>query len=145
MGRWKHQKEAFSRNEIYEVDGDWIGDAINKVEAAKLVDAHNADCDAYEKRIAELEAEQGRLRQIILDDGMELARVMAESLRVVECGEPCQPHELYPTQFVLRDNRVWVNDPGTRDIVDITNNNRVSMPYDESVIPVRLERWETEE
>lgn len=72
----------------------------------------------------------------------ELARVRAESLRVVPVGEVCQPHELYPTQFILRDNRVWVNAPGTRDIVDITNNNRVSVPYDETVQPVRLERWE---
>ena len=75
----------------------------------------------------------------------ELASVKAESLRVVVDGAKCQPHEIYPTQFILYDSRVWVNAPGTRDIVDITNNNRVSVPYDTIVQPVHLERWEDEE
>jgi hypothetical protein len=53
-------------------------------------------------------------------------------------GEACQPHELYPTQFVLLGGTVYVNHPGTRDLVDITNNTRIYVPHDETVQPVRL-------
>jgi len=95
------------------------------------------ESDALQHLARTLAAEVDELRA-------ELAQVKAESLRVVRDGEACQPQDLYPTQFVLRDGRVWVNHPGTRDIVDITNNNRVAVPYDVTVQPVRLERWEDE-
>ena len=47
--------------------------AADGEEARMIVARHNADCDTYEARIAELEA--------------ELARVKAESLRVVVDGD----------------------------------------------------------
>lgn len=134
MGRWSHVDNCVA-----------IGrDEYN----SKIVDAHNADCDSYEARIWRLEPKaltDCNEYLAAMDDNYnlraELARVKSESLRIVPDGTPCQPHELYPTQFVLRDSTVYVNAPGTRDLVDVTNNSRVAVPYDETVQPVRLERW----
>jgi hypothetical protein len=77
-------------------------------QARRIRDAHNADCDAYEQRIAELERDLSICRESerILDGEKdeafrqltteqytiqsltaELARVKAESLRVVKDGD----------------------------------------------------------
>lgn len=90
---------------------------------------------AYEKRIAELEAEQGRLRQIILDDGMELARVMAESLRVVESGPVCELQDCITEYcFIEGKNRLNVAS-------EFAKRNYPTI----RVQPLTLERWETAE
>lgn len=68
MGRWKQQDATVC---IFGTVNCAFGE--NTSDARLIVDTHNADCDAYEKRIAELTA--------------EVARVKAESLRVVPVGK----------------------------------------------------------
>ena len=111
---------------------------------------HNTDCDAYEARIAELEADKNHLRlerdaeratcRRIL---AELARVKAESLRVVKCGRAGERGELEPSMFVF-DGKLWV---WHEDEWRSPHDYDAEMPYDPSltVQPVRLERWETAE
>ena len=65
MGRWNQQDATVC---IFGTVNCAFGE--NTSDARRIVDAHNADCDAYEKRIAELEA--------------LVRRVKAESLRVVK-------------------------------------------------------------
>ena len=97
---------------------------------SELADAHNADCDTYEARIAELDA--------------ELARVKAESLRVVPVGEPCEYgmwlEQQSSTAFLLDDEvdvHVTINRYQSA-------NGGPSAPIEGDTIvqPVRLERWE---
>ena len=99
---------------------------------SELADAHNADCDTYEARIAELDA--------------ELARVKAESLRVVPVGEPCEYgmwlEQQSSTAFLLDDEvdvHVTINRYQSA-------NGGPSAPIEGDTIvqPVRLERWEDE-
>ncbi len=130
MGRWTRQDATVC---IFGTVNCAFGE--NTSDARRIVDAHNADCDAYEKRIAELEAKQGRLRQIILDDGMELARVKAESLRVVESGPVCELQDCITEYcFIEGKNRLNVAS-------EFAKRNYPTI----RVQPLTLERWETEE
>ncbi len=99
------------------------------------VDAHNADCDAYEARIAELEA--------------LVRRVKAESLRVVVDVEAAELDKIQRHQYVQWEGHVCVPDKLRVELVRITDNHRydVRQQYCDSFrfSPVRLERWETEE
>lgn len=65
MGRW-------TRSGIAIVVEKGIGCGLDSLQAKAIIAAHNADCDTYEARIAELTA--------------ELARVKAESLRNTEAN-----------------------------------------------------------
>ena len=111
-----------------------------------LCDAHNADCDAYEKRIAELEA--------------LVRRVKAESLRVVPVGSECKLSELEELDIKDHTNtctiegadwRVYaaerrVDDRGHRYLMPVSDEwPPIAFGPDTKVKPVRLERWETEE
>lgn len=51
MGKWKQQDATVC---IFGTVNCAFGE--NNSDAKRLVDAHNADCDAYEARIAELDA-----------------------------------------------------------------------------------------
>ena len=106
-------------------------------EAECIVRHHNADCDAYEARIAEMEA--------------ELARVKAESLRVVPVGEACELVEISRHQkFSMGDHLICeIVNPGqydrTVDVRDLVAGEVfTSYRYAVNVQPVRLERWEEE-
>lgn len=55
MGRWRHGIRTDSI-EVVRFDGVWLGDATSRGQATTIIDEHNADCAAYEARIAELEA-----------------------------------------------------------------------------------------
>lgn len=165
--------------------------------AGHFTDAHNADCDAYETRIAELETmlasevadnaklrarevgdEVGNVLQELADannriaeleslnviykdrldvldrhceDGIridvaalcsqledhreELARVKAESLRVVECGPVCELQDCITEYcFIEGKNRLNVAS-------EFAKRNYPTM----RVQPITLARWETEE
>jgi hypothetical protein len=78
------------------------------------------------KRIAELTARIAEL-------GEELARVKAESLRVVPVGEQCQRRRCTTTYYVV-DGGIYCSDWPLPNGID----------WDHVVQPVRLERWEGE-
>ena len=135
--RWSQFKVAFQWPKISEAD------------AARIADAHNADCDAYEARIAELESGRERQREAIRDREKgeleacaeidtitaELARVKAESLRVVP--DP--------------GGDEWVMTPDGLGFygADAIGNPSIETPHGyhdfADCKPVRLERWEKEE
>jgi multidrug resistance efflux pump len=55
MGKWKLRLDDLA---IFNEDCVFIGwGGTEEEEAGNILDAHNADCDAYEAQIAELEAE----------------------------------------------------------------------------------------
>jgi hypothetical protein len=118
-------------------------DAAHADEIALL---HNADCDAYEARIAELERERDKYRESSAkayveaeDLRAELARVKAESLRVVEITpRPFVAHAWYMTPSGLG---WWGHDKDGDKCVETPEG------YHEHADckPVRLERWETAE
>jgi len=73
MGRWiVLEEDDFVRDNS---DG-WCGSCASEDDAKNIARRHKQECDHYEQRIAELEA--------------EIARIKAESLRVV----PTEKHEL---------------------------------------------------
>jgi len=81
MGRWNGRQE--NGEYLLTVSQDWTlhnFGTFERVWIPRLAAAHNADCNAYEQRIAELTA--------------ELARVKAESLRVVKCADDMPPLNL---------------------------------------------------
>ena len=104
------------------MDNKWTWDDFCDFDDKDAFKIHNADCEAYEKRIAELEAElagqigynktfiaqinddaerfakleadrdalqreKDALTEVYAEVSADLARVKAESLRVVKCGE----------------------------------------------------------
>ncbi len=106
----------------------------------------NADCDAYEKRIAELEANGvdrpcpacHHSREEVMRLRAELARVKAESLRVVEVAGA--------------DYCVWCDGSGSWLESEYESGGVCVGQIENTCIhclgyrkPVRLERWETEE
>lgn len=109
----------------------------------------NADCDAYEARIAELEAELVIERTNAHDTAKlsagwadacaeltaELARVKAESLRVVEDGEACELQDCV-TEYCFIDGKDRLNVAS-----EFAKRNYPTM----RVQPITLERWEMEE
>lgn len=75
----------------------------------------------------------------------ELARVKAESLRVVKVGEPCLSWEAHSKDnFVLLEDMVCVADYTTYGWVQI-DGFVANIGSEDLVQPVRLERWETSE
>ena len=107
--------------------GRWIDYEIQRdfTDWADLTGTHNADCDAYEARIAELEA--------------LVRRVKAESLRVVELPAD---YEFMPDWYMTPDGLGWYGS-------DEYGNPSIETPHGyhhlEDCKPVRLERWEMEE
>lgn len=100
MGRW-------TRSGIAIVVEKGIGCGLDSLQAKAIIAAHNADCDTYEQRIAELERdlsicrESERILEGEKDEAFrqltteqytiqsltaELARVKAESLRNTEAN-----------------------------------------------------------
>ena len=101
---------------------------------SELADAHNADCDTYEARIAELDA--------------DLARVKAESLRVVVDGEACRICDadegvilVGGNVYQITDHSEWI---GMAEGVKYLHQEMPEYDEDTIVQPVRLERWENE-
>lgn len=142
MGRWI--AEEFGK--ITSDTSAFLGRANGDEEARALCKIHNADCDAYEARIAELERERDKYRESSArayveaeDLRAELARVKAESLRVVEITpRPLVAHAWYMTPSGLG---WWGCDKGGNECVETPDGYH---EY-EDCKPVRLERWETEE
>lgn len=137
MGRWTHEYDEIQYNEMMAV-----GYAASPAGARVIAAAHNADCDAYEKRIAELEADLDNANAIATwVDGLqtELARVKAESLRVVELPPD---YEFMPDYYMISDVLGWSGS-------DRHGNSCVETPEGYHKFadckPVRLEHWETEE
>ena len=154
MGRWTD----------YEIQRDFT-------DWSDLCDAHNADCDAYEARIAELEAklseavaeaiwEADTRREDAAAHAAELARVKAESLRVVKINEPCSLSSMERvgveghTNTCTVEGADWriyaaerrVDDSGHRYLVPVSDEwPSIAFGADTKVQPVRLERWEMEE
>lgn len=137
MGRWNVNRPA----NVVRDEGKAIFTAQSNDDADRACVAHNADCDAYEARIAELErlleasADETRINfNGLLDTQAELARVKAESLRVVEIPDEGMLCDWYMTPTGLgypckdRDDNGCVETPEAyHDYVDCK--------------PVRLERW----
>lgn len=62
MGRWERNRHDDKRQIQAEQGGAYIGHALIPPDATIICNAHNADCDAYEAKIAEL---QRRLDAIV--------------------------------------------------------------------------------
>lgn len=127
MGRWK-ESEKFPHTCAVSCNDEHIGFGQFGHDMNRFISAHNADCDAYEARIAELTD--------------ELARVKAESLRVVEDGQAKMYGECIIPQHVLYDKKVCMTVVKGYDIVSVHDDSRYEIPMDTIVQPVRLERWE---
>lgn len=96
MSRWIHYEDEL------QAAGKYIGYATGELEARQIEAAHNADCDAYEARIADLE---GKLEDIRMNIGCargqrttqycaELAgrdKVIADLLAMLEPGPAPNP------------------------------------------------------
>ena len=151
MGRWMVAVE-----EIKELTGSLSPYGPRIVDEIIALADSLPDCDAYEARIAELEADKNHLRlernaerATCRRIRAELARVRAESLRVVEDGEPCELITLYGHQkFLLDDYGVCeMKNPGqfgsTVDVRVLTTGEVImSARHAVRVQPVRVERWE---
>lgn len=99
--------------------------------AGHFTDNHNADCDAYEQRIAELEA--------------ELARVKAESLRVVKDGEVCAIMDCDSKYFIYNGRIYEIPDGEFYGVLVGHEGPHYTGFYGDSatiVQPIRLERWD---
>lgn len=62
---------------------EYFGKAINSNQAKRIAKRHNADCDRYEARIAELEAERDELKR-------RLDAVVMEHIRTAELKCYCE-------------------------------------------------------
>lgn len=58
MGKWWMPDNGTAAVGIHDEDGKWLSDAAYRSHADALIVAHNADCDAYESTIADLEEER---------------------------------------------------------------------------------------
>jgi len=66
MGRWTVHKHHPNEKFFFVTDADTcVISNLTKSEADAIADAHNADCDAYEARIAELEAALNEIREVV--------------------------------------------------------------------------------
>jgi len=121
--RWKRQQDVVCMYGTVNCAG-----TDGPLDAQAIIDTHNADCDAYEARIAELEA--------------TLARVKAESLRVVPDGGACAAGDARGNHtFIMRGGDVFMSEPHLWDWVRI-DGTYAELNDDIFVQPVRLERWE---
>lgn len=147
MARWYMPDTGKQAVAVHCVDGKWFANAAHRHHADTFVGRHNADCAAYEARIAELEAELDAARQYAhtmdlqnADYGRlvdELARVKAESVRVVCMPDNGNLYDWYMTPTGL-------GYPGK----DRKQNNCIESAEGyyrlDDCQPVRLERWEDE-
>jgi len=125
MGRWTQDEYGC----IFDEAGCFARLTPNKAE--RLASRHNADCDAYEARIAELTA--------------KLASVKAESLRVVPDGDVCAAGDARGNHtFIMRGGDVFMSEPHLWDWTRI-DGTYAELNDDIFVQPVRLERWEDAE
>lgn len=113
---------------IEELDGDnpivWIDEHtyfVAEHDPSMIVNAHNADCAAYRA---------------------ELARVKAESLRVVADGEANKAGVLKNNTTFVVSNVLHVNHWHGAYIRMGGGSWRGEVGYDTIVQPVRIERWE---
>ena len=125
MGRWKSERNYNGDYEV--ITGKSLRGVTfaNPIGSDMVISAHNADCDAYEARIAELEA--------------LVARVKAESLRVVVAEQRCALSECR--------EKFYIQSSCCHDTKVTPNNIQADFRRhpDTTVLPVRLERWETAE
>lgn len=152
MGRWPEDKYIL---DVGDPDGSYDLSPVGKWVAEGIAKRHNADCDAYEKRIAELEAGIGTMVAMHRVMTAELARTRAESLRVVEVGEAVDVgHAPLGIGFTVDGHsgvfrRVGSGCGGTPIesyviLKRAESDDEVRVPHHTIVQPVRLERWEDE-
>ena len=106
----------------------WIPKS-SELEVGQITHFHNVDCADYEKQIDALRA--------------ELARVKAESLRVVNDGGAVTAFRLDGNdKFIQVEGEVYYRSGEAL----ICTNTRIYQGLDDDTIvqPVRLERWEDE-
>lgn len=139
--RWVYEKQSQDDSGY----GDIYIDDSRAHRHDDYVRIHNADCDAYEARIAEMERERDKYRESSAkayveaeDLRADLARVKAESLRVVE--------------VTGADYCVWCDGSGSWLEPEYESGGVCVGQVENTCIhclgyrkPVRLERWETEE
>ena len=86
MGKWQRQDEMVC------VKGTVVCYAAqDEDEAGRIVRKHNADCDAYEKRIAELESRLARIAALVkpvpvadlVEAGTDAPQLLAERHRQI--------------------------------------------------------------
>lgn len=129
--RWVYEKQERNDNGY----GDIYIDDSRAHRHDDYVRIHNADCDAYEARIAEMEEERDAAvefahatERAFCTANTELARVKAESLRVV----PTEKHELGHYEVAMA---VFIG--GATMIYERYDSDDGEL--------VRLEHWETED
>lgn len=141
--------------------------------ADEIAAMHNDTCDAYEARIAELEAKIAsidpvefaaavndlnraearaeyaeRLESELRECEADLARVKAESLRVVPVGEPCEIRKIAICQcFTHLANvyRLYSFSPEEFGAWQISDHSEHLFSPWTFIQPVRLARWEGSE
>ncbi len=153
MARWEPCEYG---KVVDEIGGGFISRANSDECAGFFCDAHNADCDAYEARIAELETVLTRETLIGIDARKQLARVKAQSLRVVPDGEAVSVDSLPVGIRISIPDRTGVYrrvgsgasakpEPHSFVILeDCNSGEEINVPYGTQGYVVRLERWEDE-
>lgn len=157
MGRWTVHRHDPNERFFFIDDGDnLVISNLTKSEATIAADTHNADCDSYEARIAELETVLTRETLIGIDARKQLARVKAESLRVVVDGEAVSVDSLPVGISISIPDRTGVYrrvgsgasakpEPHSFVILeDCNSGEEINVPYGTQGYVVRLERWEDE-
>jgi len=134
MGRWiVLEEDDFVRDNS---DG-WCGSCASEDDAKNIARRHKQECDHYEQRIAELTA--------------ELARVKAESLRVVPVGDECAVLDLVATAYFTDEDKTYRKtgvtwgDAGPEycsfeELVTDGTHGQMSPGF--IVQPIRLELWD---
>lgn len=89
MGRWWMPDNGAAATGIHDSDGKWVSNGAYRSHAEKLITTHNADCDAYEARIAELERRcKTMMIQVAGRDEDEIGRVFSvDSVKCPYCKE----------------------------------------------------------
>lgn len=151
MGRWYTNDDD---GRIFNTARKLLGWTCIPAEATNIIDEHNADCDAYESRIAELEAQCVAERQQAaahyqarLAAEAELAAVKAESLRVVKVGEPVDIGLIILGQLGFQQkNYLWRNGIGYNEglgVRSVCDHHYMDISEDETAQPVELKPWES--
>lgn len=145
--RWKRQQDVVCMYGTVNCAG-----TDGPLDAQAIIDAHNADCAAYEARIAKLEADKNHLR---LERNAEratcrrllaeLTRVKAESLRVVADGDACSIDNFGGECFrwydeVCGESHIIVSTRAGHFM--LTGEKIDGLQSTDKVQPVRLDRWE---
>lgn len=151
MGKWYTNDDD---GRIFNTARKLLGWTCIPAEATNIIDEHNADCDAYESRIAELEAQGVAERQQAaahyqarLAAEAELAAVKAESLRVVKDGGPMMKKQTDGNDpLILGPDNELYNQRLSDEIylMRISGNPAWAELEDDTIVqPVRLEPWES--